>query len=260
MRRFEHIIVAVLALSVISLAASAEDSGLTREGAFEKALCFSGFEPAPEAADSVREAGVLANLGPAGVPFLKPSHSESSFWSFDFGVLAFGKETNRTTTIVQRPVIVLIESVRDTGLVWIRSIKPGYDPSTYSWDTASVVDSLYPPRRGYDGIPRSCPPYSLGKLLATQPIGIGEPALVDAVCLVSDRGRRESGPVWVIVKHDYTTSAQLRSREGEHPDRWLRHGDATWDALTGKWIASGNFPMYNDEWPPEKVGGPRMNW
>jgi hypothetical protein len=260
MSRIEHIVVAVLALSAISLVASAENSGLTREEAFEKAVCFSGFGAEPEAADSIRDAGVLTRLGPAGVPFLKPSHSESSFWLFDFGVRPFGQQNRRDTTVVDRPVIVYVESVRDSGLVWIRSTKPGYNPVTYTWDTASVPDSLYPPRWGYDGIPGSCPPYSLARLLASQPVNAGEPALIDAVCLISQRGRYGTGRVWVLVMHDYTTSAQLRSREGEFPDRWQRHGYSTLSAETGKWMRSGNMRMYNEEWPPGKAAVPLGNW
>lgn len=234
--------------------AARQSPGLSREEAFEKAVCYVGIEPETSAVESIRDSAVLTSLGPAGVPFLRPSHSESMFWCFDFGMAR-----NRSALLMGRSLDVWVESVRDTGLVFIRSVKPGFDPATYCWDTVSVCDSLWPQRQGYDGIPDSCPPISLSNLIATQPIEVGEPAMIDAICLIRIDRLSVSSPVWVLVKHDYTTSAQLRSNDDALP-QVVRHGYQTWDAVLGDWISSGNYPMYSKRRGQDQIGCRRMNW
>jgi len=234
--------------------AASQSPGLSCKEAFEKAVCYVGIEPETRAVESVRDSGVLTSLGPTGVPFLRPSHSESKFWCFDFG-----RARNRSALLMGRSLDVWVESVRDTGLVFIRSVKPGFDPATYCWDTVSVCDSLWPQRQGYDGIPDSCPPISLSKLLATQPIEVGEPAMIDAICLIRVGRKSASSPAWVIVKHDCTTSAQLRSKDDALP-QVVRHGYQIWDAVLGAWISSGNYPMYSQKRGQDQIGRRRMNW
>jgi hypothetical protein len=213
------------------------------EAALERAMCFVGVDSSSIAIDSIEKEAQLVESVAGDLPVLGCRKGVSTFWKFTLPLSSLIQRDPMTDSLsLPADLRVFVEAVQDTGIVWIRSVKPGYDPIAYVWDSAADPAPLVPPKLPFPVYTDSCPSVSFIEAASARWTGFAKRcAMLEAVCVQRTDLQGNTAPAWLIVEHDCDTKTE--SKYPSEPKNVTRHWRTYIDANTGAYIKSGNLPM-----------------